>query len=602
MATMTTLLCTWTSLFFISHAADADDIDPASRLEAESATLFREEDCPRLRRPFHTLNEDERMLYVNGFQALRQNGKLETIATTHAANVAVHKGSSFFFLHAYMIWEAETAIRDLGGEYSCFSMPYWDYTMDAGLEHDPTIFHLDVGANGDNRHDFCMFGDPLWGDTTRYWSTDADTCFDDEVRSPPQCCLKRSVSDSQLLPSTAQIASVFVLNANFLKFETQIDHYHVWPHFYLAVNTRSQMATAFAVDDPLFFLLHTFTLYQLDLWRTCYEYDEIAVYELESHPDAYTPSCNPNMDECGVVGIDAPYNLNPMDETEWALAAKMDITPRMLWNPKIWNVQYDLGSFYVRSKLNEWCQSTATHGDTAGPDPDLFVDLSAEWDGAEMLSSLRSNDLHDFIEETWAALKAEQEALALSDEELYYAVESISCKFHRENGLNSCFDAEDEAMSKRQYETCESRDIHSAEEVTLDEMLGFDGVADSECLRKRRQQLYALSDSELFDDAMALRLCNGEYDYFCPEWEHREADRVAAAVKANFNRKRVAGQFTFGAADSANYAVASFVVFGIVILCAVAKLCCFTMPRRKHFDDGDHALSQHEEDLLYGTF
>ena len=89
-----------------------------------SLTVYRDEDCPRIRKPFHTLTEDERMLYVNGFMALRKNGKLEIIS-----NVAVHKGSSFFFFHAYMIWEAETAIRDLGGEYSCFSMPYWDYTI-----------------------------------------------------------------------------------------------------------------------------------------------------------------------------------------------------------------------------------------------------------------------------------------------------------------------------------------------------------------------------------------------------------------------------------------------------------------------------------------
>ena len=331
---------------------EAEDIEPASQLEAESATLFREEDCPRIRRPFHTLSESERLQYVSGFQALRANGKLETIAVAHAANVAVHKGSSFFFLHSYMIWEAETAIRELGGDFACFSMPYWDYTMDSGLEDDPTIFHLNVGGNGDNRHDFCMYGDPLWGDTTKYWSIDADTCFDDEVRDPPTCCLKRSVSDSQLLPSTAQIASVYVSNPNFLMFETQIDHYHVWPHFYLAVNTRSQMATAYAVDDPLFFLLHTFTLYQLDLWRTCYEYDEIAVYELGEYPDAYTPSCNPNMDDCGVVGIDAPYNLYPLDQEEWALANRMDITPRMLWNPKIWNIQYDLGLFQCTHSLS----------------------------------------------------------------------------------------------------------------------------------------------------------------------------------------------------------------------------------------------------------
>jgi len=595
------LFCVSATLYITTtHGEDAEDIGLASRLEAETATLFREEDCPRIRRPFHTLSEQERMLYVDGFQALRQNGKLETIAVTHAANVAVHKGSSFFFLHSYMIWEAETAIRELGGDFECFSMPYWDYTMDSGLEHDPLIFHLNVGANGDNRHDFCMFEDPLWGDTARYWSTDADTCYDDEVRNPPTCCLKRSVSDSQLLPTTAQIASVYLSNSNFLKFETQIDHYHVFPHFYLAVNTRSQMATAYAVDDPLFFLLHTFTLYQLDLWRTCYEYDTIPVYELGAYPDAYTPSCNPNMADCGVVGIDAPYLLSPMNQELWALANVTDITPRMLWNPKIWNVQYDLGSFYSRSKLDEWCKGRATHGDVAGPDPDLFLDLSSESDGVgDVIASQRANDLHDFIEVTWNELKAEQTELGLSDQEIYFAVESISCKFHRENGINSCYDAEDEAMVSGEYETCDSLDIASAGELTLDELLSFGGVSESQCLRMRRSELFAVAtESELFGESIALSLCNGEYDYLCPEWEHRDAERLRRKIRDRLlsDERRGSAQFSFDAADGMNYTVASGAVFALFAGCILAKALCFgpkepTMP-----------LTLDDEDEIFGTF
>ena len=47
---------------------------------------------------------------------------------------------------------------------------------------------------------------------------------------------------------------------------------------------------------------------------TCYEYDQIPVYELGAFLDAYTASCNPNMLDCGVTGLDAPYNLYPLDE------------------------------------------------------------------------------------------------------------------------------------------------------------------------------------------------------------------------------------------------------------------------------------------------
>jgi len=273
----------------------------------------------------------------------------------------------------------------------------------------------------------------------------------------------------------------------------------------------------------------------------------------------------------------------------------MGITPRMLWNPKIWNIQYDLGSFYYRSKLNEWCEGRATHDNVAGPDPDLFLDLSGETDGGDLLTSERSNDLHDFIEETWDELKSRQNELGLSDEELYFAVESISCKFHRENGLNSCYDPEDEVMANGQYETCDSRDIYSASDVTLDEMLNFGGVSENECLRKRRSQLYSLSGSELFDESIALRLCNGEYDYFCPEWKHQEADNVKQTVQQNLNRNR--HEFQFDSSDSFNYAMSSFAVMGLFIGCFLIKaMCC-----RKEKELMEQIPLEDEEEI-YGTF
>jgi len=588
------LLVAATSIFSAAHAIDFD-------FGADTNTMFREEDCPRVRQAFHTLSEDERMLYVKGFVELRKNGKLEQIATAHAANVAVHKGSSFFFLHAYMIWEAETAIRELGGDFACFSMPYWDYTMDSGLEHDPSIFHLNIGGNGDPSGDFCMTQSAVWGNTDIYWSIDADTCADGEQRNPPRCCLKRSVSDSQLLPSQAQIGSVFVANYNFLMFETQIDHYHVWPHFYLAVDTRSQMATAYAVDDPLFFLLHTFTLYQLDLWRTCYEYDQIPVYELGAFPDAYTASCNPNMLDCGVVGLDAPYNLYPLDEQDWALASQYEITPRMLFNPKIWNVQYDLGSFYYRSRLNEWCEDKAMHGDVAGPDPDLFVDITNGEDGnGDLLSSQRSNDLHNFIDETWDELKANQEELGMTMEEMFLAVESLSCKYHRENGLNSCWDAE--TMEELEVETCEHKGLGVEDELTLEQMMEMEGVKDNECLQRRRKQILSVSG---FDDSIALKACNGLYDYQCPEWEHEEAEAVRERLVSQHLAKVTMAEEVRGGGKFGYQEMASLVA----LLCSVAVvMVCGTVVLAARACRGRGKKVSYVEDIVdeeaaaYGTF
>ena len=74
----------------------------AAQLDTFSLAYSDTEDCPRLRRPFHTLTGEERKLYVNGFIELRRNGKLDAISAAHAANTPSHKGASFFFLHAYL--------------------------------------------------------------------------------------------------------------------------------------------------------------------------------------------------------------------------------------------------------------------------------------------------------------------------------------------------------------------------------------------------------------------------------------------------------------------------------------------------------------------
>eukprot|EP00486_Rosalina_sp_Unknown_P016059 CAMPEP_0201593506 /NCGR_PEP_ID=MMETSP0190_2-20130828/191085_1 /ASSEMBLY_ACC=CAM_ASM_000263 /TAXON_ID=37353 /ORGANISM="Rosalina sp." /LENGTH=174 /DNA_ID=CAMNT_0048052715 /DNA_START=867 /DNA_END=1392 /DNA_ORIENTATION=+ len=169
------------------------------------------------------------------------------------------------------------------------------------------------------------------------------------------------------------------------------------------------------------------------------------------------------MVDCGVVGIDAPYNLYPLNQVDWSLASTMDITPRMLYDIQDWNVQYDLGSFYKRSKLNEWCEIQAKHGDINGPNPDWFVSLTVDWDEDD-------NHLQQFIDDKWDEFKSQQDELEMTDEEIYYAVESLSCKYHRLSSENSCFDQDDTIMANNEYETCESRDIFDKEAINLDDM------------------------------------------------------------------------------------------------------------------------------------
>ena len=71
------------------------------------------EDCERVRRPVDELSVDELMLYVEGMQAIRANGKYQVLIDAHKEHTEIHRGSSFFFYHTYYVWEVETLSANL---------------------------------------------------------------------------------------------------------------------------------------------------------------------------------------------------------------------------------------------------------------------------------------------------------------------------------------------------------------------------------------------------------------------------------------------------------------------------------------------------------
>ena len=77
----------------------------------------------RHRRPWHLISDSERELYINGYKTLSENGKLETFVLTHADKISIqqaHSCATFLPWHRYMLWEFESAIRDLGEEYAWY--------------------------------------------------------------------------------------------------------------------------------------------------------------------------------------------------------------------------------------------------------------------------------------------------------------------------------------------------------------------------------------------------------------------------------------------------------------------------------------------------
>eukprot|EP01084_Bolivina_argentea_P176150 304874_1 len=153
-----------------------------------------EPECARNRKSWFSLSTEERQLFAEGFQLIRDNGKLEVIANAHSTNYMeqIHQSSLFLYYHSYLIWETETAIRDLGGKFSCFGMPWYDWTRErqyTTMNTNPSIFDTGIGGDGNPENNYCVAND--WG-LNRY--TTPNLCAENET--PPNCCLKRAKSDT----------------------------------------------------------------------------------------------------------------------------------------------------------------------------------------------------------------------------------------------------------------------------------------------------------------------------------------------------------------------------------------------------------------------
>ena len=64
--------------------------------------------CPRVRKAWHLLSDEERQLYISGFHIVNGQGKLKHFGLTHHQLVdqdQAHYTSEFFAWHRYFVWE-----------------------------------------------------------------------------------------------------------------------------------------------------------------------------------------------------------------------------------------------------------------------------------------------------------------------------------------------------------------------------------------------------------------------------------------------------------------------------------------------------------------
>jgi len=315
---------------------------------SQSTNIYRNEICNRIRRPLHTLTTKELLVYVEGLQAIRKNGKYQYMVDTHSLHTDIHAGSSFFFYHTYFVWEVESQIRALGGKFKCFSMPYYDFTVDADNEKNPWVLNSVFGGDGDEEDRHCIHSE-FWN--RENWPL-VDLCGAGES-AESGCCLKRSLTKDIALPTAAQLAQSIAKYSEFRMFEADVANAHQLVHWLFATPEcdSCHMSTGYSPDDPLFMILHSFVAYVRAVWASCHGYQDISAADLDQHPEVYTASCRDGTKVgCDVIELDDAYVFDAMTEKAWSLANKMEITPRTLWEFTEWGVVYEVGDFPLRSE------------------------------------------------------------------------------------------------------------------------------------------------------------------------------------------------------------------------------------------------------------
>lgn len=330
-------------------------------------------ECPRIRRPWNALSQTDKDHYKNAMLQIRKNGQgqielddLITVASVHQNfyGEIAHYDSAYLFWHGYLLWEMESRIRNLGGEYACFGMPYWDFSTEAGRSKSdaPYIFGQGLGGDGDPENEWTVNGYSWDVSVADYWVPEHCVAEGDEY---PYCSLKRATSDNAQELSASETGHGIMENSKFADFSRWYSDTFNVPHN-LLTNVDLLLEPVITSYDPIWYLFHSMVSYHQAIWTDCQNYDEIAPDDLDLHPEAYSPYCDGGVVEnCGNQdGLNGMALDNEMEfggylpGKTWAYIYDHKLTVRKSYHLSRWNVVYDLkdDTFFAQSGLDKFCE------------------------------------------------------------------------------------------------------------------------------------------------------------------------------------------------------------------------------------------------------
>jgi tyrosinase len=261
-----------------------------------SCTYLQESECPsyRSRNEWRSMTYCDQKLFINALNTFRWTtddagvNKYEKYIWWHE-NITeyVLERSLFLPWHRGFIWQLENELRALGGDYSCVTLPYWDWSLDFGRENRSAVFD-DFGGLAT----YSCISEPFADWTDPIPLTDFLT----------NCVYRRVYGDGQTFAQFASISALDLGTVAASNYTTIFKYLVRDPHKSVHVYVAGNMGTLHSPADPLFFLHHANIDRIYAAWQDCFEYDkadQYAQYEsigLIETPVTYTmPDFYPGM-------------------------------------------------------------------------------------------------------------------------------------------------------------------------------------------------------------------------------------------------------------------------------------------------------------------
>ncbi|MES1909731.1 MAG: hypothetical protein MHM6MM_002428 [Cercozoa sp. M6MM] len=249
----------------------------------------------RYRRQWRRLSSQQQIEVVDTIRDFRQRGDWARFQRIHASlnNALQAHGTSLFLpWHRWFVHEFESSVRNLDSRYACFSMPYWDWTLDAGSEQFSPLFAS--SAFGGNSFGAC---------STASWAASR--------------CVTRNFNNGVRFASAGEVANVITQQTQWLTFAPRVELQHNLPHEFIG----GDMSTFESANDVLFFLHHSMVDMLFALWQVCHSYDGLEPSQLtQTH---FAASFNGGTDD----RIDRAM---PFASTGGE-AGLLEVTPRDMW-------------------------------------------------------------------------------------------------------------------------------------------------------------------------------------------------------------------------------------------------------------------------------